>query len=229
MSPVVLAVSRLTTLVLAKAGGPGERLLSPPEQERLARLRRPADREDFLAAHLLVRECAAQLLGMRPEDVSIVQRCRTCGGPHGRPEVAGHPNVGASLAHSRGVVAAAAGTVPVGIDVEALPPADGLSAGDLSAALTAAEIRAIESAPDRRRAMLLAWVRKEACLKAGLVALDGLDGFDLSGLPLDPPPADLVARPLGHGRWAVHDWWDGRAGAVGAVVAPAGAELRLTR
>jgi 4'-phosphopantetheinyl transferase len=127
------------------------------------------------------------------------------------------------------VVAAAAGTVPVGIDVEAFPPADGLVAGDLSAALTANEIRAIDSAPDRARAMLLAWVRKEACLKAGLVDLDGLVGFDLSALPLDPPPADLAVRSLEHAGWAVHDWWDGVAGAVGAVVAPAGVELQLSR
>jgi 4'-phosphopantetheinyl transferase len=166
---------------------------------------------------------------VRPADVSIVQRCATCGGPHGRPEVAGHPDIGVSLAHSHGVVAAAAGTVPVGIDVEAFPPADGLAAVDLSAALTAAEIGAIESAPDRTRAMLLAWVRKEACLKAGLVDLDELGGFDLSALPLDPPPGDLVVRSLEHGGWAVHDWWDGRAGAIGAVVAPVGAELQLDR
>ena len=78
--------------------------------------------------------CAGRLLDVPPGDVSIVQRCATCGGPHGRPEVAGHPGVGASLAHSRGVVAAAAGMVPVGIDVEAFPPPDGLAAGELSAA-----------------------------------------------------------------------------------------------
>ena len=162
-------------------------------------------------------------------DVAIVQRCAVCGGPHGRPEVAGHPDVGASLSHSHGVVAAAAGTVPVGIDVEAFPPATGLAAGDLSAALADAEIEAIESAPDPPRALLMAWVRKEACLKAGLVDLDGLNGFDLSGLSLDPPPDDFVVRSLGHGSWAVHDWWDGRAGAVGAVVAPVGAELKLHR
>ena len=229
MSPVVLAVSGPTTLVLAEAGAAGKGLLSPPEKERMARLRRASDRAAFLAAHLLIRKCAARLLGVHPGDVSIVQRCATCGGPHGRPEVVGHPNVGVSLAHSSGVVAAAAGTVPVGIDVEAFPPPDGLAPGDLSAALTAAEVGAIESALDPRRAMLLAWVRKEACLKAGLVDLDGLDSFDLSALPLDPPPGDLVVRSLEHPGWTVHDWWDGRAGAVGAVVAPTGAELKLTR
>ncbi|HEV3363386.1 MAG TPA: hypothetical protein VG795_04480, partial [Acidimicrobiia bacterium] len=131
MSPVVLAVSCPTALVLADAAALAEAWLSSAEKERLARFKLPSDGADFQAAHLLIRKCAARLLGVHPGDVSIVQRCATCGGPHGRPEVEGHPEVGASLAHSRGVVAAAAGTAPVGIDVEALLSADTLTAGEL--------------------------------------------------------------------------------------------------
>jgi 4'-phosphopantetheinyl transferase len=227
MSRSIVALSRRTANVLEEAGSQGDRRLTTQEQERMVRLRRPQDRDDFLAAHLLVRVCAARLLGLHPDEITIVQRCATCGGPHGRPEVAGHPDVGTSLAHSRGVVAAAAGTVPVGVDVEAFPPDGALAAGEFAAALTAAEIVAIESVADPQRALLLAWARKEACLKAGLVDLDGLDGFDLSALPLDPPPGDLAARSLPHGGWTVSDWEDGQAGAIGAVVAPAGAELTL--
>lgn len=232
MSPDALAISRPTPLVLAGTAAAGARLLSPAERERMARLRRSGDREDFLAAHLLIRECAGRLLGVDPVDVSIVQRCATCGGPHGRPEVVGHPGVGASLAHSRGVVAAAAGRVPLGIDVEAYPPAGepaagDLAANDLAAVLTTAEVAAIESAPDSARAVLLAWARKEACLKAGLVDLDGLERYDLSALPLDRPEGDLALRPLPSGDWIVYDWEDGRSGAIGAVVAPGGAELTL--
>lgn len=226
-SPRLLAVCRPTGLVLEDAGGLAHGLLSPPERERMARLQRRADRDDFLAAHVLVRICVARLLATRPADVAIVQRCTSCGGPHGRPEVAGHPGVGASLAHSRGVVAAAAGTVPVGVDVEAFPPAGGLVAGDLSTALSPAEIAATESAPDPERALLLAWARKEACLKAGLVDLDGLAALDLATLTINPPADDLTPRSLRHGDWAVHDWWDGRGGAVGAVVAPAEASFTL--
>lgn len=233
MSPVVLALSCPTAVVLAEVGAPGEASLSPAEEERLARLRRPSDREDFLAAHLLIRECAGRVLGVRPRDLSIVQRCATCGGPHGRPEIVGYPDVGASLAHSRGVVAAAAGTAPLGIDVEAFRPDDGsagspaLATGDLSAVLSTAEAAAIESAPDPSRALLLAWTRKEACVKAGLVDLDGLPTYDLSALPLDSPDGDLAPRPLPHGDWTVYDWEDGRAGAIGAIVVRAGAELTL--
>jgi 4'-phosphopantetheinyl transferase len=227
MSPV-LAVSCPTAAVLAEAGAPEGGSLSPAEQHRMARFRNRSDGEDFQAAHLLIRKCAARLLGLPPAEVEIVQQCATCGGPHGRPQVVGHHDVGASLAHSRGVVAAAAGTVPVGVDVEAFATADGVRAGDLEVALTAAEIRAIESAADPQRAVLLAWVRKEACLKAGLVDLDGLAGFDLSALPFESPPGDLMPRRSEHAGWVVSDWWDGTAGAIGAVVAPAGVELQLS-
>ena len=194
----------------------------------MSRLRRPQDRDDFLAAHLLVRVCAARVMGTGAGALSIVQRCSTCDGPHGRPEVVGYPDLKAGLAHSRGVVAAAAGTVPIGIDVEAVPGAAGLTAGDLSVVLTEKEIAAVESAADPGTALLLVWVRKEACLKAGLVDLDGLGDFDLSGLPLDPPAGDLTLRGTPFGRWMVHDWRDGRAGAVGAVVVPSGTEVTLS-
>lgn len=226
MPRTVLALVRRTSSVLEEAGGDGR--LTPLEHDRMTRLRRAEDRDDFLAAHLLVRICAARLLGAGAGEITIVQRCAACGGPHGRPEVVGHPEVGASLAHSRGVVVAAAGTVPVGVDIEAFPSLAQLTTGDFSAAFTAAEMAAIDASADPSRALLLTWVRKEACLKAGLVDLDGLAGFDLSTLPLDPPPADRAARPLEHRGWAVHDWWDGRSGAIGAVVAPTGATLTLT-
>jgi 4'-phosphopantetheinyl transferase len=226
MSPNLLALSRPTGRVLEAMGTQGD-LLSEPEQDRMARLRRPEDRRDYLAAHLLVRLCSARLLGVPIAEIAIAQRCPTCGGPHGRPEVVGRPEVGVSLAHSHGVVAAAAGLVPLGVDIEAFPPTREVAAGDLSAVLTAAEMAAVDAAADPRRAVLLAWARKEACLKAGLVDLDGLNGFDLSALPLDSPPGDLVPRSLPHAGWAVHDWWDGRAGAIGVVVAPADAEVNL--
>jgi 4'-phosphopantetheinyl transferase len=225
-------LTRLTSEVLEKTGASGDRLTAD-EQQRMARLRRRQDRDDFLAAHWLVRVSVARVLSLAPEEVSIVQRCATCGGPHGRPVVAGHPGMGVSLTHSRGVVAAAAGAVTVGVDVEAMPPAGdptagNLTAGELATALTAPEIAAVEAAPDRGRALRLVWARKEACLKAGLVDLDGLGGFDLSTLPLDPASGDLTLRVQPFGQWAVHDWWDARASAVGAVVAPAGIGVTLS-
>jgi 4'-phosphopantetheinyl transferase len=219
-------MTRPTSLVLSESGA-GEDRLTAVERERRARLRRPGDRDDFLAAHLVVRQCVGRLLGVAPAEVVIEQRCTTCGGPHGRPEVAGHPEVRASLAHSAGVVAAAAGTAPLGVDVETVGPVE-LAPDDVSIAFGAAEIAAIEAAPEPGRALRLAWVRKEACLKAGLVELDGLADYDLAALPLDPPRGDRALRAVSLGSWTVHDWWDGRTGAVGAVLAPAGAAVTLS-
>ena len=226
----LLVITGATARILDKPGRPD--LFTDAEKDRMSRLRRPQDRDDFLAAHLLVRTCAARLIGLATEEISIVQRCRTCGGPHGRPEIVGHPGVRASLAHSRGVVAAAAGRMPVGVDVEAVPAAGGPTADELSVALTPGEIAAIETAADSGRSLLLAWTRKEACLKAGLVDLEGLHRFDLSNLGSDVPGEHLTPRStsLGSGRlgrWTVHDWWDAATGAVGTVVAPAGAALTL--
>ena len=231
MTSLVVVLTGPTSVVL-EAIDAGSGALTASEAERMRSFRRPEDRQDFLAGHLLVRACAARLLRVAAADVAVVQRCPTCGGPHGRPQVVGHPELGASLAHSRGVVAAAAGAGPVGVDVEAAPPAgeplpNGLTAAELTAALTAAERQAVEAAPDPARALLVAWARKEAFVKAGVVDLDDLRTFDLSGLPVDTPPGDRTLRSARHGRWAVHDWWDALAGAVGAVAAPAGAAVTL--
>lgn len=215
-----------TAAVVADPGARPHRL-TPAERERMWRLRHPSDRDDFLAAHLLVRRCVADLLGVADDEVTIVARCEVCGGPHGRPQVVGRPEVTATLAHSHGVVAAAAAFVPVGVDVEAVPSGDdGLIAADLVGALAPAEVAMIDRAAEPVRALLRQWVRKEAFLKAGAVALDGFSSFDLSGLPPGEPTGPLVLRSSPHGPWTVHDWADDRGPAVGALVAPVGAPVK---
>lgn len=234
MRKPVLVATGTTGAVLAHLSGVAG-ALSADEQARMARLRRPADRDDYLAAHLLLRWCAGSWLEVRPDDIAVVQRCATCGGPHGRPEVAGHPGLHASLAHSRGVVAAAAGPVPVGVDVEAhgraggsaAPHGPGLEVTELGAVLTRAECDAIAGAPEPAVALLRLWARKEGLLKAGVVELEGLAGLDLVALPLDSPPAGGGLRAGAHGAWAVLDWED-EAG-VGAVAVPAGTDVTLSR
>src|SRR3954465_8806288 len=85
-------------------------MLTVDERLRYAALRRPADRDAFLASHLLVRRCAAALTGRAPETLELVQVCGECGSRgHGRPLLAGVPDVHVSLAHTRGVVVAGAG------------------------------------------------------------------------------------------------------------------------
>ena len=141
-------------------------LLTDTERARAARLRRVPDRDDFVAAHALVRLCAARALGVPAAGLTLTQRCETCDGAHGRPEIAG---VHVSLAHSRGVVAAAAASEPVGIDVEG--PGD-VAVIDL--VLSEAERRIVAAAADPARAFLELWVRKEALVKLGVATLDTL-------------------------------------------------------
>ncbi|HMS36396.1 MAG TPA: 4'-phosphopantetheinyl transferase superfamily protein [Arachnia sp.] len=178
-------------------------VLTVAERERRDRLHRADDRAAFVAAHVLVRECAARLLGVEVGEVEIVQRCAGCGGPHGRPTVAGVPDVHVSLSHSRGIVAASAAGPACGVDVEPLRPI-----APIDAALTDAERMwlAAQAGTERSRdpdqpglsgAFLRLWVRKEALVKAGFGTLN------------DPRSLDAVNPPV-----PVTDWTDGRA--VGA-------------
>ncbi|MFT4008793.1 MAG: 4'-phosphopantetheinyl transferase superfamily protein [Nocardioidaceae bacterium] len=148
-------------------------LLGATERERCARLHDPRDRAAFVAAHVLVRECAGALLGFSPDSVRIEQHCPRCSGPHGRPSVVGHSGVHASLSHTRTHVAAVTAWSPCGIDVEPLRPVR-----PPDSALTPREREQLAMQTDPATAFLRLWVRKEALIKAGLGSLDALDELD---------------------------------------------------
>lgn len=134
-------------------------LLSATERARHDRFVQPVDREDFVAARLLARVAV-----LRHQDepittdalrlIEFVQRCETCGGPHGRPIVRGRDDLQVSWAHAKGVVAAAISPWRVGVDVERMAPEPppGMS-GDGSAPW-------------------LVWARAEAVTKAGIADLE---------------------------------------------------------
>lgn len=154
-------------------GDEDARLLNAVERERCERFRFPEDRASFVAAHVLVRVCAAELLGLRPEEIGIVQRCEVCDGPHGRPTVTGRPEVSVSLSHTRGYVAAAAAFSACGIDIEPLRPVE-----PIESVLTARERRWLAKQPDPAGVFLRLWVRKEALVKAGLGRIEALNRID---------------------------------------------------
>ncbi|MGW0991796.1 4'-phosphopantetheinyl transferase family protein [Streptomyces sp. NPDC002520] len=161
----------------------GTHLLNEAERGRLARFHRETARRDFVAAHALVRLCAGWLLGVAPTEVAFAQHCPTCRGTdHGRPLLADRPDVHLSLSHADGVVAAAVGHVPVGIDVERL--GRGRRTELMHRVLTAAELALVTAHTDPDHAFLRQWVRKEAFVKIGRTDLDSLDALDLSALPL---------------------------------------------
>lgn len=171
-------------------------LLDVHERERMAALRRDADRARYLAAHALTRVVLGEHLGLDPAGLVLDRTCR-CGRPHGKPRLAGRPDApGFSLTHSGELVGVALGPGPVGIDVEhrrTLTSLDRLAGHVLSPA-------------ERGRGdldthtFLVTWTRKEALLKA---TGDGLSS------PMD---AITLSGPHEHPR--VHAWDGGRHGPV---------------
>jgi 4'-phosphopantetheinyl transferase len=146
-----------------------EGLLAPWERRRLDRIRVPGRRDDVLAARLLVRWCVARFTGLPPEESGPEQYCGGCRRyGHGRPYLSRLPGLGVSLSHADGLVAAAVGPGPVGIDVEP----EGRRPGPLPVLRrlvpeAEAELREAAAAPDPDAALLRLWVRGEARFKAG--------------------------------------------------------------
>ncbi|MET9598487.1 4'-phosphopantetheinyl transferase superfamily protein [Streptomyces sp. NPDC006459] len=213
-APAGLALAGPTAVVLAAAGDVRE-LLTRTELDRAGALRSAGDRDDFLAAHALVRLCAGRLLGRPAQGLTVVQSCGSCDRPHGRPRLLQAPGTGISLAHTRGWVAAAAAAGPVGVDVETL---DGhpLDRRVAEAVCSEEELAAVRADEDPQRAFLRQWVRKESLVKVGAATLDAAAGLDIPVYGQQPP------RWRG---WRLLDWGGERA--VGCVAARVEMRLRL--
>lgn len=165
-----------------------EGLLTDLELARADAFRLRSDRDDFVAAHALVRICAGELLGMPAAELTLEQRCDDCGGPHGRPMLREAPGLSVSLSHSKGHVVAGASRGVVGVDVERLhfrAVDDGLCA----IALAPAERAVIAESLDPSTAVLGFWVLKESLVKIGLLSLDRFSQIDLAGLFTTPSAA----------------------------------------
>ncbi|MEV6953198.1 4'-phosphopantetheinyl transferase superfamily protein [Streptomyces sp. NPDC051183] len=141
-------------------------VLDEAERDRAGRMLREADRIRYTASHVGLRVLLGGYLGLAPAEVVLVREtCPCCGGPHGRPAVAGGaPHF--SLSHSDDVAYLAFAGVPVGVDVEAVPSAAAVA--DVLTTLHPAETAELTALPEpeRQAAMARVWSRKEAYLKA---------------------------------------------------------------
>ncbi|MFJ9752940.1 4'-phosphopantetheinyl transferase family protein [Streptomyces chartreusis] len=190
-------------------------MLTEVEQSRAAAFLALQDRQDFVAAHLLVRMCAGHLLGIDPGRLDVVQRCPGCHRQgHGKPALVGLPGTHISFSHTRDAVAAAAGWDLVGIDVESQTRSSILP-GAMRHVLTPSELRVLERHPYPTTAFLRHWVRKEALIKVGRATLDTLHQLDLSSLLGDEPTTPMWRTQFD----GLHllEWADDRRGVVCAV------------
>lgn len=146
------------------------------ERARLARISRPQRRAQFVVAHRMLRSVLASG-GARKAMIEV--------DAEGRLQLHAGVSVYASLSHSQDFVAAIAAGEPVGVDLECIRrkwhP-------DEAAALL--ELAVDTDAPD---AVLRAWVRAEARLKAGpgarpQVWLSRWEGCQLAVAGISSPP-----------------------------------------
>jgi 4'-phosphopantetheinyl transferase len=141
--------------------------LSVEEIVRAGSLRRPRDRERFIAARGWLRALVGAELGCPSGEVPIVSR------PDGKPEIPG-TDLRFSVAHSDdlGLYAMTRGA-ELGVDVEAIRPEAGI---DEVGALffSPAERRMLDRVPlaDRVRAAYQCWTCKEAYVKGTGAGLD---------------------------------------------------------
>ncbi|MDR2615944.1 MAG: 4'-phosphopantetheinyl transferase superfamily protein [Oscillospiraceae bacterium] len=91
------------------------RLASPERRERAARFLRFGDRQRSLYGEILTRFALSAWLRIRPDKFTFTV------GEHGKPELAGHPDVHFNISHSGRYVVCAVGDEPVGVDVQEAP------------------------------------------------------------------------------------------------------------
>ncbi|MFE9018024.1 4'-phosphopantetheinyl transferase family protein [Streptomyces sp. NPDC007808] len=186
------------------AGRLAPRVLDPAEQRRAAAFGRFEDRRRYVVAHVAVRVLLGARLGVTADAVQLARApCPSCGGPHGKPGVR-DADVQFSISRSGDVVLIGIADVPVGVDIEHVPPSGVVA--ELTSFLHPKERAELDAAPDHTKCALFArtWTRKEAYLKGigtGLLRDVAQDYVGSSPMPDTGPPGWMlgdVAVPEGH-------------------------------
>ncbi|MCC3771478.1 4'-phosphopantetheinyl transferase superfamily protein [Streptomyces sp. UNOC14_S4] len=195
--------------LLRITGAPGpetyERVLDARERARAAAFARDRLRERYVASHLGLRRLLGAYLGTDPAAVVLTREpCPGCGGPHGRPAVAGAP-FHFSLSHAGDLALYAFADTPVGADVEREQPLAVVT--DVARALHPDETAELAGLParDRLAAFARCWTRKEAYLKGLGTGLSGSLSATYVGTGPDPAPPQgwtLTDIPVGPGHAA---------------------------
>jgi 4'-phosphopantetheinyl transferase len=184
-----------------------EHALTENERDRAARFRADDARERFVVARGAARTILGDLLGRDPAALRFEHRCAVCGSTeHGKPHVAGAPELDFNVSHSGDLVlVAVARGRAVGVDVERerdTARLDRLARRSLSEAER--ELVAAAHGDERRAAFFRAWTAKEAYLKGRGLGVTGAlnrwsiapDGTVTAGGDQDPEAARWRVRRL---------------------------------
>ncbi|MFF9280306.1 4'-phosphopantetheinyl transferase family protein [Streptomyces griseosporeus] len=199
------------------------RELDDAEVRRAALFVRPADRVQYLSAHIALRRILAATTGCPPESLRLGREPGPLLSPRTSRPVLRHPPVPVhfSLSHSHGLILIGTAASAVGVDVQRTPTIEAVRV--VGPGLHPAEWRELLALPEPRRPAAFAqlWTRKEAYLKGlgtGLVRGPAMDYLGL-GTDADAPPG-----PPG---WIVRDVLVGPHHAAAAALAVA-VEPRIT-
>lgn len=197
--------------------------LSPDELARADRLRILEKRSSFIFNRALLRRVLASYLDLEPSEVPLTASST------GKPELA-EQQLFFNLTHCRDLgLLAVSRSGPMGIDLEALDASNNYDALALQA-LSPAEYTAWQRLPrgDQPAAILRAWTRKEAYLKAVGLGFARPPG-DIQVTFLEDEPTRLLVT--GDADQAPADWtlrsWAPRVGWFAAVAARTGGVLHL--
>ncbi|ASO21337.1 phosphopantetheinyl transferase/DNA-binding MarR family transcriptional regulator [Actinoalloteichus hoggarensis] len=144
-------------------------LLDAEETARYHGLRRDEDRRRYLLGRAMIRTLLAAHTGTPSGRLRLRRDCGHCGGPHGKPRLAGDgdgPEFSLAYAGDWAVLAVC-GSAPIGVDAESAT--SGRHWGPLldSALAPSERARVDEADPADRAALIIGyWTRKEAALKA---------------------------------------------------------------
>ncbi|MBR1449386.1 MAG: 4'-phosphopantetheinyl transferase superfamily protein [Prevotella sp.] len=151
----------------------GLRLVSSQRREQALRIRHEQGRRLCVAAYLLLKRALLEQEGIDENPLFEY-------GPHGKPTIAGHPELHFSLSHCREAAACVLSRRPVGIDVEGTGR---FRESVARYAMSEAEMARILQAPRPEVEFTRLWTMKESLLKlTGQGINDRMKGV-LEGVP----------------------------------------------
>lgn len=179
-----------------------EKLLSEEEQHRAKRYRFERDWRRFVVARGTLREILSHYVGQSPGRVPIAVS------EHGKPILQETSDVDFNLSHTGDLaVYAVTRGRRIGIDIESVRvvPETLVLAERLCSSLEQQSFLTLAE-PDRSRAFLISWVRREAYAKArGLGLSLDMNSFSMSAFPDPPMLVTSDESPAQQARWTFAD------------------------